>query len=162
MPSPSLAHFGRALLLLGPLCVCVFLGACKTTRPKDDVVVVVDDQPLPDGVRPPLAEGPAPAPAALTEALPPVRGGERVLPPYRGADPCRMALRGESPVARACSERGLRGATELMQTFVRRAKAEGIVFVCNDCHADEDDLTNLRPQADGEFRKLLFLARPDD
>jgi hypothetical protein len=49
-----------------------------------------------------------------------------------------------------------------MQTFVRRAKAEGIAFTCTDCHADEDDYTILRPEADAEFRKLLFLARPDD
>jgi hypothetical protein len=73
-----------------------------------------------------------------------------------------MALLGESPVAKVCSERGLRGALALMQTFVRRAKAEGFEFECTTCHADEDDYMNLRPEADAEFRKLLFLARPGD
>ena len=91
-----------------------------------------------------------------------MRGGARVLPPYRGAEPCKVALLGEAPVARVCSKRGQRGAIELMQTFVRRAKAEGISFTCTDCHVDEDDYMNLRPEADAEFRKLLFLARPDD
>jgi hypothetical protein len=73
-----------------------------------------------------------------------------------------MALTGDSPVAKACSVGGLRGAMELMQTFVARAKTEGIIFVCTDCHADEDDYSKLNPQADAEFRKLLFLARPPD
>jgi formate-dependent nitrite reductase cytochrome c552 subunit len=72
-----------------------------------------------------------------------------------------MALTGESPVARACSDGGLRGAMELMQTFVKRAKAEGMTFVCTDCHVEEDDYSRLAPNADAEFRKLLFLARPD-
>jgi len=73
-----------------------------------------------------------------------------------------MALMGESPVARACSEGGRRGAIELMQKFVRSANAEGFEFECADCHsnADEGDYIHLKPQADVEFRKLLFLARP--
>jgi hypothetical protein len=73
-----------------------------------------------------------------------------------------MALLGESPVARACSAGGRRGAIELMQTFVRRANAEGFAYQCVDCHADEDDYMHLKPQADTEFRKLLFLSRPAD
>jgi nitrate/TMAO reductase-like tetraheme cytochrome c subunit len=73
-----------------------------------------------------------------------------------------MALMGDSPVAKACSESGVRGAMELMQTFVKRAKAEGITFVCTDCHVDEDDYSKLTAIADREFRKLLFLARPPD
>lgn len=130
---------------------------CGTSRQKrDEVVVLVDTAPQP------LTEVSVPVEAPPAEALPPVRGGERVLPAYRGAEPCRMALLGDSPVAKACSARGIRGALDLMQTFVKRAKAEGITFTCADCHADEDDYTNLRPRADAEFRKLLFLARPED
>ena len=72
-----------------------------------------------------------------------------------------MALLGDSPVAQACSAGGKRRAIELMQTIVRRANAEGFEFECADCHADEDDYAHLRPQADVEFRKLLFLARPE-
>lgn len=138
-------------------------AACGTARQKDDtVMVVVDTSPAPVEAEVVQAEAPPEPATPLTEALPPVRGGERVLPPYRGPDPCRMALLGESPVAQACSARGVRGALDLMQAFVRRAKAEGIVFACVDCHVDEDDYTNLRPRADAEFRKLLFLARPED
>jgi len=136
----------------------------RATRPKDDTVILVEPEPAPAGgdrAPPAMGEG-GRAPDMLSEALPPVRGGERVLPPYRGPDPCRMALMGDSPVAKACSDGGVRRAVELMQTFVKRAKAEGIEFACADCHVDEDDLTKLRPEADAEFRKLLFLARPAD
>jgi hypothetical protein len=153
-------------ILLAGLGLC----ACKTPRQKDDTVVLVEPsapEPVveaPSSAPTPESE-PAPEPqkpAVLAEALPPVRGGARVLPPYRGPEPCKMALLGESPVAKVCSKRGLRGAVELMQSFVRRAKAEGITFTCTDCHVDEDDYMNLRPEADAEFRKLLFLARPED
>jgi hypothetical protein len=153
----------RTLPSVSVFCLCVSIVACKTTRPKDETVVLVDSTPAavveesaPEGA----AEAP-PGPSAFSEVLTPVRGGARVLPPYRGAEPCQMALLGDSPVAKACSERGLRGALELMQTFVRRAKHEGFNFQCVDCHADEDDYMHLRPQADVEFRKLLFLARPE-
>jgi hypothetical protein len=73
-----------------------------------------------------------------------------------------MALTGTSPVAKACSQGGSKKAMEMMLTFVKRARAEGIVFQCADCHPDEDDFSVLAPDADTEFRKLLFLARPGD
>ena len=141
------------------------LGGCKTTLPKEETENVVVPAPSPP---PAKTEVPATSsveataqPDILLEPLQPVRGGARVLPPYLGPDPCQMALLGESPVAQACSTSGKRGAIELMQTFVRRAKAEGFEFECVDCHADEDDYMHLKPQADSEFRKLLFLARPE-
>jgi hypothetical protein len=148
-----------AFVLLVALC-----ASCKTPRQKDDTVVLVEPS-APEPVVEATASAPAPEPekaTLLSEALPPVRGGARVLPAYRGPEPCKMALLGESPVAKVCSKRGLRGALELMQSFVKRAKAEGITFTCTDCHVDEDDYMNLRPEADAEFRKLLFLARPED
>ena len=97
----------------------------------------------------------------LNEPLAPVRGGQRVLPAYHGADPCQMALLGESPVAKACSDGGKKGAIMMMQTFVKRARENGIVFECVDCHPVEDDFSKLSSEADMEFRKLLFLARPE-
>jgi hypothetical protein len=137
--------------------------ACGTARPKEAGVVLVVPDPPPGAAAPPAADGALPpVPSPFSEPLPAVRGGARVLPPYRGPDPCRMALMGESPVAKACSEGGVRRAVELMQTFVKRAKALGIEFECGSCHLDEENLTILRPEADGEFRKLLFLARPED
>jgi hypothetical protein len=139
--------------------------ACKTVQPKEEAVIVVDSMPPAPADEGGPTNQPAPvperAPSLLSETLPPVRGGANVLPAYVGNQPCRMALTGDSPVAKACSARGLRGALDLMQTFVKRAKGEGFTYACVDCHADEDDYTNLTPQADAEFRKLLFLARPE-
>jgi hypothetical protein len=151
-------------VLTGCLLV-VGLATCVTSRPKDDTPVVVDTNPPPSS-EPSAApveiiELPPPLPI-INEPLPPVRGGARVLPPYRGPEPCKMALAGQSPVAKACSAGGIRKAIELMQSFVRRARAEGFVFECADCHPDEDDHSKLAPQAEQEFRKLLFLARPDN
>jgi hypothetical protein len=141
----------------------LILSDCATAAPKEGAVIAVEPnlpESPPSGATADAAE-PAPTTSALLEPLAPVRGGQRVLPPYRGSEPCRMALTGESPVAKACSDGGLRRAMELMQTFVKRAEAEGFPFVCTDCHAEEDDYTRLTPIADGEFRKLLFLARPE-
>jgi hypothetical protein len=150
--------------VLASIALLVFtLGGCATAPPKEDTVVLVEPNLPLSGADVPgnTPADPPPAASVLSEPIAPVRGGDRVLPPYRGPDPCRMALRGESPVARACSDGGQRRAMELMQSFVKRAKAEGITFVCTDCHVDEDDYTKLTPRADGEFRKLLFLARPE-
>jgi hypothetical protein len=149
------------------LCLTALLSSsCKTGQPKDDSVILIGATPPPavaeNDPPPPHIEPARAQPSLLEEPLQPVRGGSRALPPYRGPEPCRMALTGDSPVARACSQGGQRRALDLMQKFVRRAGAEGFVFVCTDCHADEDDYTRLKPQADAEFRKLLFLARPED
>jgi hypothetical protein len=144
------------------------LAACKTARPEDPETILSDSNSAPsDGeARPPSQPvelpPPPPQPALLAETLRPVRGGAKVLPAYRGQDPCRMALTGESPVAKACSEGGVRQAIDLMQLFVKRARALGMNYECFDCHADEDDRTKLTPRAETEFRKLLFLARPPD
>lgn len=155
------ARVGRSLLVLS----FVALGGCKTTLPKEEPETVFVPAPAPEPSR---AEVPAASnvevaapPNIFLEPVQPVRGGAAILPPYLGPDPCQMALLGESPVAKACSKGGKRAAIELMQTFVSRAKAEGIEFGCVDCHVDEDDYTHLKPQADVEFRKLLFLARPE-
>jgi hypothetical protein len=145
----------------------LMLGGCMATQPKEEAIIAVDPNPPASSypaVVPPAGERqtPAEAPSVFNERLTPVRGGERVLPAYRGKDPCKMALRGESPVAKACSQGGLKKANDLMNSFVKRAAAEGFKFVCLDCHPDEDDFSKLAPNADLEFRKLLFLARPED
>lgn len=166
-PSRRLGVVHLWLCLLAPS-----LGSCKTTQPKDEVVVVaVDTAPVSETertaeARPAAVAAPTPlvSPSAsiLSETLQPVRGGERALPPYRGPQPCKMALAGSSPVARSCSEGGMREAVDMMQLFVKRARKEGMVFVCLDCHPDEDDFSKLAPDADSRFRELLFLARPSD
>lgn len=145
-----------ALSVLGAL-------SCKTPNPKNDEVIFINPVGTSPGEDPVTGASSAPPgeAAILTEAVRPVRGGEKVLPAYHGAEPCRMALVGESPVAKSCSEGGIRKAVEMMQKFVKRARAEGIVYACIDCHPDEDDYSKLAPGVDIEFRKLLFLARPD-
>ena len=160
------------MVTVARLAVCFLalsLGACKTGRPEDPPTTGFDpNQPQPSDDPPPPesteavgAVTAAPRPAILSETLHPVRGGVRVLPAYHGQDPCKMALTGESPVAKACSEGGVRQAINLMQSFVKRARAQGIMFECIDCHADEDDRSQLTPMAESNFRKLLFLAHPD-
>ncbi len=140
------------------------LGACKTPSPKEDDVIFINPTSQTSADDPPLPRGHSTQAQStiLSEAVRPVRGGPKVLPAYHGEDPCKMALVGDSPVAKSCSEGGIRRATEMMQMFVKRARAEGIVFVCTDCHPDEDDFSKLAPGVDVEFRKLLFLARPAD
>jgi hypothetical protein len=140
------------------------LDACKTPNPKEDEVIFINPttQPSTDDAPSPTSHPTQPQPSILSEPVRPVRGGPKVLPAYHGEDPCKMALVGDSPVAKSCSEGGIRRATEMMQMFVKRARAEGIVFVCTDCHPDEDDFSKLAPGVDVEFRKLLFLARPAD
>ncbi|HEX3698292.1 MAG TPA: hypothetical protein VH374_23170 [Polyangia bacterium] len=174
-PAPGRRR-GVARLSLGLGLYAAVLGSCVTTEPKTEVVVVaVDTAPVPEPVREveaPVVGGRAevsppppivtPAPPILAETLQPVRGGARALPAYHGARPCKMALTGSSPVAKACSDGGIKKALDLMQLFVKRAKKEGFVFQCADCHPDEDDLSVLAPDADSRFRELLFLARPAD
>lgn len=170
--SPRRAWGGGAGIIFG--LALAGLPSCKTTEPKEEIVVMVDTAPPPTvprevdapGGAPAAAPGPViPPPVAsplLSERLEPVRGGAQMLPPYRGPHPCRMALTGASPVAKACSQGGTRRAVEMMQTFVKRARGEGFVFQCADCHLDEDDYSKLAPDADSRFRELLFLARPND
>src|SRR5579862_858022 len=156
------ARVSQSLLFLSFLAI----GGCKTTLPKEEpetlVVPAMSPAPAPATTEVPVASSVevATQPDILMEPLQPVRGGARVFPPYLGTNPCQMALMGESPVAEACSSGGKRAAVELMQTLVRRANAEGFEFDCVDCHGDADDYVHLNPQADLEFRKLLFLARP--
>lgn len=149
----------RWVLAFGAMAVT----ACKTPQPRNDEAIFVNptgmeaDSEVPRSV---VAKTPAQS-AILAEPVRPVRGGPKMLPAYHGPDPCKMALVGESPVAKSCSEGGIRKATEMMQSFVKRAKAEGLTFACIDCHPDEDDFSKLAPGVDIEFRKLLFLARPE-
>src|SRR5262245_13533895 len=142
----------------------LLVGACATTSPHEETATVGETAPTSVATTQAAKQAdPSTQPTSiLTERLEPVRGGARVLPPYKGPEPCKMALAGQSPVAKACSEGGQRRAVELMTLFVKRARAEGIVFECTDCHASEEDLSQLKPHAELEFRKLLFLARPPD
>jgi hypothetical protein len=165
---PATTHVCRFVCWMA-LAIAVGSGwGCKTAGSDAAAPIFVEPsltpveevRPAPTPVAIPLP--PPPPPAPLAEELKPIRGGSKALPPYLGPDPCHMALTGDSPVAKACSEGGERRAMDLMQLFVKRAQAEGFKFKCATCHVDEDDRSRLAPNADVEFRKLLFLARPGD
>jgi hypothetical protein len=167
MAARATIHSCRSVCL-----VALALSGCSTAGSDAQPPPIFSEPsltPVEEPRRPPAAPAPAillppppPVAPAFAEELKPVRGGAKALPPYLGPDPCHMALTGESPVAKACSEGGERRAIDLMQLFVKRAQAEGFHFKCATCHIDEDDRTRLAPNADAEFRKLLFLARPGD
>ena len=74
-----------------------------------------------------------------------------------------------SPFDRILSTRFGVAAVDLISTgdfgrmvcLINSSVEEGIKFDCADCHPVEDEYSKLAPEADLEFRKLLFLARPE-
>ena len=64
-------------------------------------------------------------------------------------------------MAKACSDGGQRKAIEMMQTFVKRAAAEGFVFDCEDCHPEEPkgNYFKLAPEADARGEQLHARGR---
>jgi hypothetical protein len=72
-----------------------------------------------------------------------------------GADkPCAIATKGDSPVAKACATGGLIDAKKAMRDMVKRGKAAGVKFECDDCHKNDVGY-DLTPQARDSFTKLL-------
>lgn len=150
----------------------VSLTACAAGTRKYETIIAVDDnvseqtasaEPAPADVGPaanwklvlaPASLGPVVSPAAVS-----ARSAPRTWPPYLGRNPCRLALKGESPVARACSEGGLKKADGVMQEMVRRARGQGVLFDCENCHQDDRDWTRLTADAELNFLKLMFLSR---
>jgi hypothetical protein len=170
MVVPSRTPVLRALLGLALLAGC---GSPPPPPPENPTVV-----------NPVLA---APAPARLPAGHPPVAGpasptggGADTLPAggaptaavvrprttaarptqlYSGPDPCKRAVRGDSPVARACSQGGVRTAKATMKDLVRQGKAAGVNFECDDCHRDHNDHSKLAPDAPEKFQRLLSAIR---
>jgi hypothetical protein len=75
--------------------------------------------------------------------------------------PCTIATHGNSPIVQACADGGLVSARRAMRDLVRRAKAAGTRFECDECHRNETNY-ELTSQAREAFRKLLAAgeARP--
>jgi hypothetical protein len=71
--------------------------------------------------------------------------------------PCTIATHGNSPVVQACADGGLVFARRAMRDLVRRAKAAGTRFECDECHRNDTNY-ELTPQARESFRKLLAAA----
>jgi hypothetical protein len=123
------------------------------------------ESPLPDepAATPPAAGAPSPAAPGpkkrLRRNVPP--GGAppgRATAAYTGPDPCQLAIRGDSPVGRACHQGGVKAAKVVMKDLVRRAKAGGVKFNCDDCHASQEDFGDLAGDAREKFEKLLAAA----
>ena len=95
---------------------------------------------------PPMAE---PVPTATASAT----GG------YTGPDPCHLAIKGDSPVAKACSEGGIKSAKVVMKDLIKGARAAGTKYQCDDCHANDSDYTQLSKGAQDKFAKLLAVNR---
>jgi len=77
---------------------------------------------------------------------------------YDGPDPCKVGGRGDNPVDKACNAGGVRAAKQTMRELVRRAKAQGVHFQCEDCHRDPADMSVLTDSAKEKLKQLLEAA----
>ncbi len=71
---------------------------------------------------------------------------------------CALATKGESPVAKACAQGGIKEAKKAMKDLIKKAKAAGVKFDCDDCHADDAKYDVLTDDAKDKFKKLLAAA----
>lgn len=67
---------------------------------------------------------------------------------------CTLATKGDSPTKQACEKGGRKEAAKQMKAMVKTAKGKGVVFVCDDCHKNNDDYA-LTDNATKDFEKLL-------
>jgi hypothetical protein len=65
----------------------------------------------------------------------------------------------DSPVARACQQGGIKAAKTTMKDLVRRAKAAGVRFECDECHRSAEDFSQLAADAKDKFAKLVAAAK---
>jgi hypothetical protein len=100
-----------------------------------------------------------PLPMAEPPATPPAPAGAGDAPGYGGPDPCRLAIKGDSPVAKACREGGIKSAKVVMKDLIKNARAAGVKYQCDDCHANDSDYTQLSKGAQDKFAKLLAVNR---
>jgi hypothetical protein len=71
-----------------------------------------------------------------------------------GDTSCTIATKGDSPVAKACTEGGIKKAKAVMKKMVKDAKAGGFTGDCDDCHKD-DAKFDLTDDAAEKFKKML-------
>jgi hypothetical protein len=77
---------------------------------------------------------------------------------YSGPNPCRIGGRGDSPVDKACNLGGVRAAKEAMRELVRKGRAQGLRYQCDDCHSNPEDITQLSDTARDRFKQLVDAA----
>jgi hypothetical protein len=94
--------------------------------------------------------------AALAKAPAPIEGV--VQASYTGPNPCKVGGRGDSPVDRACNEGGVKAAKLAMRDLVKKGKAQGVKFQCDDCHTNTEDMSQLGDSAKEKFKQLVEAA----
>src|SRR4051812_48073431 len=77
---------------------------------------------------------------------------------YAGPDPCKVGGRGDNLVDKACNAGGVRAAKQAMRELVKKAKAQGVRFQCDDCHKDPEDMSMLNDGAKEKLKQLLDAA----
>ena len=77
---------------------------------------------------------------------------------YNGPNPCRIGGHGDSPVDKACNLGGVRAAKEAMRELVRKGKAQGLRYQCDDCHSNPEDVSQLNDAARDRFKQLVDTA----
>jgi hypothetical protein len=76
---------------------------------------------------------------------------------FAGDDkPCVIATdaKSKSPVAEACAKGGLPEAKKVMKDLVKKGRAAGKKFECDDCHKNDTGY-DLTPQGRDNFKALL-------
>ncbi len=73
----------------------------------------------------------------------------------QGDGKCVIATKGDSPIVKACTEGGIKGAKKAMKDMVKAGKAAGVKFDCDDCHKDTEGKYDLTDDAKDKFKKLL-------
>lgn len=71
------------------------------------------------------------------------------------AGKCMKATKGDNPVVKACAQGGLKEAKRAMKDMVKKGKAAGVKFDCDDCHKDDARYDVLTDDAGEKFKKLL-------
>ena len=71
---------------------------------------------------------------------------------------CTIATKGDSPTAKACAHGGRKEAVKVMKEMVKKAKAKGVKFTCDDCHANMDDY-KLTDNGTKDYDKLIAATK---
>jgi hypothetical protein len=87
-------------------------------------------------------------------------GALAVSAPGFAADPapCVIAKDPTTAIGKACKEGGIPAAKKAMKEMVKKAKAGGVKFDCDDCHMDDNN--KLTDDAKEKYKKMLDAVEP--
>ena len=75
-------------------------------------------------------------------------------PAFAGKKACNIS-KGDNPVAKACEEKGIKGAKKIMKKMTRKAKKNGMKGLdCDTCHKNESDWT-LTSEGKSKFKEMM-------